>query len=116
MGNSLGGNSLGGMSGSFGGSGYGGSSPQLTRLKAAASHGHGSYSGGGSGGMGSCFTIDICPDLLISGLTAAAAAAFYFIYQAITVKAAGRKKRSFQNFVQSYNFNHLLDFFTVGNF
>ena len=62
-----------------------------------------------------CFTIDICPDLLISGLTAAAAAAFYFIYQAITVKA-GRKKRSYQNFFQSYDFNHLLDFFTVGKF
>ena len=88
--------------------------PQITRLKAAASGGHGSYSGG-SGGM-ECFTLDICPDLLISGLTAAAAAAFYFIYQAITVKAAGRKKRSFQNFVQSYNLNHLFDFFTIGNF
>ena len=79
----------------------------------AASHGHGSYSGGSSGS--DCFTIDICPDLLISALTAAAAVAFYLIYQAITMKAAGRK-RSFHNFVQSHNFNQLLDFFTVGNF
>ena len=63
-----------------------------------------------------CFTIDICPDLLISGLTAAAAAAFYLIYMAITVKAGRRKKRSPQNFFQSYDFNHLLDFFTVGKF
>ena len=64
-----------------------------------------------------CFTIDIRPDLIISALTVAAAVAFLIIHQAITVKAmARRKKRSFPNFVQSYNFNHLFDFFTIGNF
>ena len=65
--------------------------------------------------MGDCFTIDICPDILISGLTAAAAAAFFFIYQAITVKA-GRRKRSFQNFITSHDFGHIIDFFIGGKF
>ena len=63
-----------------------------TRLKGAASGGHGSYSGGSSGS--DCFTIDICPDLLIAAIAAAAAAAFFLIYQGITM-APARRKRSF---------------------
>ena len=51
-------------------------------MLAAASGGHGSYSGGG--GSSSCFTIDICPDLLIAAIAAAAAGAFYLIYTGIT--------------------------------
>ena len=51
----------------------------------------GSYSGGY--GKDSCLTIDICPDLLFAALAAAAAGAFVFFYQAITM-AGRRKKRS----------------------
>ena len=62
-------------------------------LLGAGSGGHGSYDGGHGGGpMGSCFSIDICPDLILAAIAAAAAVAAFLIYQAITV--AGRKKRS----------------------
>ena len=61
-------------------------------MLAAASGGHGSYSGGG--GSSSCFTIDICPDLLIAAIAAAAAGAFYLIYTGITKASAKRRKRS----------------------
>ena len=43
-------------------------------------------------GSSSCLSVDICPDLLFAALAAAAAAGFYIIYNAITVK--GRRKRS----------------------
>ena len=49
----------------------------------------GSYSGGY--GKDSCLTIDICPDLLFAALAAAAAAAFVFFTQAITM--IGKRKR-----------------------
>lgn len=39
------------------------------------------------------FDIDICPDLLLAGIAAAAAGAFVFLYTAITM-AGRRKKRS----------------------
>ena len=55
----------------------------------------GTHSGGGYGGSssGSCFSVDICPDLLLAGIAAAAAAGVFVIYAAITM-AAERKKRS----------------------
>ena len=59
-------------------------------MQAAASGGYGSFSGGSGS---NCFTIDICPDLLLAGIAAAAAGAFFLIYQAITM-AARRRKRS----------------------
>lgn len=45
---------------------------------------------------GSCFSIDICPDLIIAAITAAAAVAAVAIFNAIGVAAAG--KRSFGSF------------------
>ena len=66
------------------------------------------------GGGDNCPTVDICPDLILAGLAAAGAAAFFFIYQAITVKAGRRKRRSLQNFITSYDFNHVIDFFIAG--
>ena len=61
-------------------------------LVGAGSGSHGSYGGGHGGGpMGGCFSIDICPDLILAAIAAAAAAAAFLIYNAIT---AGRKKRS----------------------
>ena len=68
------------------------------------------------GGGDNCPTVDICPDLILAGLAAAGAAAFFFIYQAITVKAGRRKRRSLQNFITSYDFNHVIDFFIAGKF
>ena len=62
-------------------------------LKEAASAIYGSFSGMG-GGSGSCFTLEICPDLLIAGIAVAAAAAFWLIYEAITMAGARRKKRN----------------------
>ena len=60
---------------------------------AAGSSMFGSFSGGGHGGTppGSCFSIDICPDLLLAALAAAAAAGFVAIFIAITM--AGRRRR-----------------------
>ena len=80
-----------------------------SRIQASASK-HGMMSGGDN-----CPTVDICPDLILAGLAAAGAAAFFFIYQAITVKA-GRRKRSFQNFITSHDFGHIIDFFIGGKF
>ena len=59
-------------------------------LASTGSDDYGSFSGGG--GSGSCFSIDICPDLILAAIAAAAAAAAFLIYQAITV-AGKRKKR-----------------------
>lgn len=53
----------------------------------------GSYSGMGGGGGGSCFSLDICPDLILAAIAAAAAAAAFLIYNAI-VAAGRRRKRS----------------------
>ena len=43
-----------------------------------------------------CATIDICPDILIGAIFAAAAVAFYLLYMAIT--KAGRRKRQAEKF------------------
>ena len=54
----------------------------------------GSLSGGGDSGMGgsgSCFSLDICPDLILALIAAAAAGGFYFLY--ITITMAGRKRK-----------------------
>ena len=54
----------------------------------------GSLSGGGDYGMsqsGSCFSLDICPDLILALIAAAAAGGFYFLY--ITITMAGRKRK-----------------------
>ena len=63
----------------------------------------GSHSGGGYGDTptGSCFSIDICPDLLLAALAAAAAAGFFAIYIAITM-AGKRKKRSSESDSSSF--------------
>ena len=39
----------------------------------------------------SCFSVDICPEVLLAGLTVGAAAGFFALYQQITKK--GRRKR-----------------------
>ena len=39
----------------------------------------------------SCFSVDICPEVLLAGLTVGAAAGFYALYTQITLK--GRRKR-----------------------
>lgn len=71
---------------------------------------HGSYSGMSSGT--SCFTIDICPDLLIAIIAAAAAGAFFFLYQAITV--AGRKKRRKRRNIQNTDASIVFDLAALG--
>ena len=63
-------------------------------LDQAEYNSHGSFSGGG--GMGSCFSIDICPDLILAAIAVAAGGAVFLIYQAITV-AGRRKKRDNHN-------------------
>ena len=87
---------------------------RIQRLQAAASGQYGSYSGGS--GSDSCFTIDICPDLLIAGIAAAAAAGFYFLYQQITLKGK-RKKREFDfDIVADHpELSVIYDWLTVGN-
>ena len=51
----------------------------------------GSLSGGGMAESGSCFSLDICPDLILALIAAAAAGGFYFLY--ITITMAGRKRK-----------------------
>lgn len=70
----------------------------LRRPAGALSTQFGSYSGGyGKGGKvdDNCdgFDLDICPDLLLAGLALAAAGAFVALFTAITMAAAGRRKR-----------------------
>ena len=77
-------------------------------MQAAASGGYGSHSGMSSGS--NCFTIDICPDLLLAAIAAAAAGAFFFIYQAITM--AMRKKRSI---IEHPNASIVFDLLAYGN-
>ena len=55
--------------------------------------------------------LDICPDLLIAGLAAAAAGAFFFLYQAIT-KAGKRRKRS--NFYEVNDASMVFDLLAIG--
>ena len=74
----------------------------------------GSHSGGGyeDTPSGSCFSIDICPDLLLAALAAAAAAGFLAIFIAITM-AGKRKKRSDKSEVTLLN--SLSDILNLGN-
>lgn len=66
--------------------------PSLLDLQGSASNSYGSHSGGGYGSPGgSCFSIDICPDLILAAIAAAAAAGAFLLYMAIT--AAGRRKK-----------------------
>ena len=44
-----------------------------------------------SSNPGSCFSLDLCPDLVLAVIAAAAAAGAYFLY--ITITQAGRRKR-----------------------
>jgi hypothetical protein len=64
----------------------------LSDLTGSDSNSYGSYSGHGAS-PGSCFSLDICPDLILAAIAAAAAAAAFLIYTAI-VAAGRRKKRS----------------------
>ena len=43
---------------------------------------------------GSCFSLDICPDLILAAIAAAAAAGFYLLYITVTMAGRKRKKRS----------------------
>lgn len=71
------------------GLGFGGQDQQ-----GGASQQYGSYdSGYGGTPGGSCFSIDICPDLILAAIAAAAAAAAFGLYIAIT-QAGRRRKRS----------------------
>ena len=55
---------------------------------------YGSYGGGSSSfGSNSCFSIDICPDLIIAAVAAAAAAGVYLIYTAIVAKGKRRRRK-----------------------
>ena len=64
----------------------------LNDMAGSNSYNHGSFSSSGID-AGSCFSIDICPDLVLALVAALAALASYLIYNAITV-AGKRKKRS----------------------
>ena len=83
----------------------------VSDLLGSGSGGHGgSYSGGGGYGSspGSCFSIDICPDIILAVIAAAAAAAVYLLYTTIT---AGRKKRSTSDVGP---WGGLVDFLNIG--
>ena len=48
-----------------------------------------------SSNPGSCFSLDLCPDILLAVIAAAAAAGAYFLY--ITITQAGRRRRRRRN-------------------
>ena len=60
-------------------------------LQGSSSSSYGSYGGGYGLDPGSCFSLDICPDLILAAIAAAAAVAAFLIYNAIV--AAGRRKK-----------------------
>ena len=47
-----------------------------------------------SSSSGSCFSLDICPDIILALIAAAAAGGFYFIYITITMAGKRRRRRS----------------------
>ena len=57
--------------------------------------------------MDMCFEISICPDLLMAGIAAFAAGAFFFINQAI-IDAAKRKRRRRKRGINFLSFTHLI--------
>ena len=63
-------------------------------LQGASSSSYGSYGGGYGLDPGSCFSLDICPDLILAAVAAAAAVAAFLIYQAITMAGKRRRRRS----------------------
>ena len=90
------------------------SSTSLTRLQASSAGGFGSVFGSLNGGYGynqydSCLSIDICPDLLLGAIAAAAAGMFYLLYINITKASTGRKKK------RSDNVNVIKDLIAIGN-
>ena len=72
----------------------------LGDLTGSDSNSYGSYSGHGAS-PGSCFSLDICPDLILAAIAAAAAAAAFLIYNAI-VAAGRRRKRSDGSYEDSF--------------
>ena len=63
----------------------------------------------------SCFDVDICPDLLLAGIAAFAAGAFFFLYQAITM--AGKRKRRKRDVAAEEGLEaDLADVFALGGF
>ena len=89
----------GGGGGQFanGGAAGGGNNGYFGDLIGSEAGHHGSYGGGGFMGSDSCFSIDICPDLIFAAVAAAAAAGVYVIYQAIVTKGKRRRKRDSDN-------------------
>lgn len=79
----------------------------------------GSYGGSHDTGlpnpaMEMCFELEICPDLIMAAIAAAAAAAFYIIYEAISMK--GKRKRSLaSSMAEKMSLGNMLDGFYVGN-
>ena len=73
---------------------------------------HGSFGDFSSFGTASCFSIDICPDLLLAAISAAAAAAGLLIYSAI-VAAGKRKKRDNSNLFTSFLGSSFDEFMTI---
>ena len=41
-----------------------------------------------------CFDLQICPDLILAGIAVFSAAAFFFLYQAITMNGKRKRKRA----------------------
>lgn len=65
--------------------------------------------------MDMCFELEVCPDLLFGAIAAAASAAFYFIYTAITM--AGRKKKRSSGIKRSKpKVETVLDLYYLGTF
>ena len=71
----------------------------LSDLDTSASHG--SFGGFSSFGTASCFSIDICPDLLLGAIAVAATGAGFLIYTAI-VAAGRRRKRNSDDYFTTF--------------
>ena len=63
-------------------------------LQGSSSDTYGSYGGGYGSDPGSCFSLDICPDLILAAIALAAAVAAFVLYQTITMAGRRRKREA----------------------
>ena len=66
-------------------------------LQGSSSDSYGSYGGGYGVDPGSCFSLDICPDLILAAIALAAAVAAFVLYQTITMAGKRRKREADQS-------------------
>ena len=81
---------------------------QSQDVQGSSSSSYGSYGGGYGLDPGSCFSLDICPDLILAAIAVAAAIAAFVLYQTITMAGRRRRKRGVEVDEDDDESGHLL--------